>query len=62
MAFHADFQMILIYNIVDRLGLLEINKPGYKIKNWIHEAVFGLKEAVFKLDVTTWVPMFIFKA
>ncbi len=27
--------------------------------DWVHEAVFGFKEAGLKLDVTTWVPRFM---
>ncbi len=27
--------------------------------NWVHEAVFGCKEAGLKLDVTTWVPRLV---
>ncbi len=28
-------------------------------KNWVHEAVFGFREAGLKLDVTMWVPRFV---
>ncbi len=27
--------------------------------DWVHEAVFGFKEAGLKLHVTTWVPRFM---